>query len=645
MASPLYTSKGSEISLGSKLGTGGEGTVFEVRGSSLVAKLYHHEPDPKKQAKLAFMAQSGDAELRKYAAWPQETLHLRKGGAVVGFLMEKVAGKQPIHEIYSPAHRRQEKPHVAWDFLLFVARNTAAAFETLHGHGHVLGDVNQGNLLVGDNSQVILIDSDSFQINAGGTVHLCEVGVGHFTPPELQGLASFRGVTRTPNHDNFGLALLIFHLLFGGRHPYAGVPLKSGVGEQLEADIKAYRYAYGRDAQSRGLKPPPRSIPVGMLPSSLEQMFFDAFTEAGSRSRPSAHQWVVALDALRQQLKRCSNSRMHVFPGQLSSCPWCHLENQGIAYFIEVGVAKAAAATGFVLARVWAAIEALKPPPSEQIPLPSHFVMTGSPLPANAQPPGDPSVLRGVIVLAGMALIFSEFLPVAVVLFGMGLAWLASSPSESVDYKMEKVRRSVAHNDAQIAYQKIVAQLKSASGPEGFQAKKAELRKLYNQYQDLGELEKRELEKLRSTAEARQKDVFLERFFIDTAQISGVGPARKAALRSFGIETAADVTRERIRQVKGFGEGLTRSMLDWRASCERGFKFNPTTAVTDQDRQKVRASVAARRATLESGLNAGLQELTLMSKNGSREFEALKAQARAAARALAQASADLALCP
>jgi DNA-binding helix-hairpin-helix protein with protein kinase domain len=51
--------------------------------------------------------------------------------------------------------------------------------------------VNQGNVLVGSDSKVVLIDSDSFQVNARGTLHLCEVGVSHFTPPELQGLSSF----------------------------------------------------------------------------------------------------------------------------------------------------------------------------------------------------------------------------------------------------------------------------------------------------------------------------------------------------------------------------------------------------------------------------------------------------------------------
>ncbi|STJ61175.1 putative chaperonin [Escherichia coli] len=108
--------------------------------------------------------------------------------------------------------------------------------------------------MVGRDSKVVLIDSDSFQINANGTLHLCEVGVSHFTPPELQTLPSFVGFERTENHDNFGLALLIFHVLFGGRHPYSGVPLISDAGNALETDIAHFRYAYASDNQRRGFK-------------------------------------------------------------------------------------------------------------------------------------------------------------------------------------------------------------------------------------------------------------------------------------------------------------------------------------------------------------------------------------------------------
>jgi hypothetical protein len=54
--------------------------------------------------------------------------------------------------------------------------------------------------MVGRDSKVVLIDSNSFQVNAQGVLHLCEVGVSHFTPPELQSLSSFDNFTRTTNH-------------------------------------------------------------------------------------------------------------------------------------------------------------------------------------------------------------------------------------------------------------------------------------------------------------------------------------------------------------------------------------------------------------------------------------------------------------
>ena len=267
MKPTLYTATGECVTPGRELGKGGEGAVYDINEFvDSVAKIYHTPPPALKQDKLAFMAATADAQLLNYVAWPQATLHGGRGGKVIGFMMPKVSGKEPIHMIYSPAHRRQRYPHCAWDFLLYVARNIASSFATVHEHGHVVGDVNQNSFMVGRDSKVVLIDSDSFQINANGTLHLCEVGVSHFTPPELQTLSSFVGFERTENHDNFGLALLIFHVLFGGRHPYSGVPLISDAGNALETDIAHFRYAYASDNQRRGLKPPPRSIPLSMLP-------------------------------------------------------------------------------------------------------------------------------------------------------------------------------------------------------------------------------------------------------------------------------------------------------------------------------------------------------------------------------------------
>jgi DNA-binding helix-hairpin-helix protein with protein kinase domain len=639
----LFNSRGSPIQLGHELGRGGEGAVYETPGApGLVAKVYLSPPDAKKQSKLTFMTQAADARLLKYAAWPQDTLHKQKGGPVVGFLMAKVTGRDPIHIVYGPKHRRQQRPNVGWDFLLYVARNTAAAFDTLHSHGHVLGDVNQGNVMVGGDSQVVLIDSDSYQIRAKDTVHLCEVGVSHFTPTELQGISSFKGVTRTSNHDNFGLALLIFHLLFGGRHPFSGVPLRKGVGDALETDIKGFRYAYARDAQNRGIRPPPGSISLSMVPDAMEAMFHQAFTERGVNSgRPTAAQWVQALDAQRQHLKKCASSRTHIFPSHLSACPWCALEQKGIVYFIDLGSTVTHTATGFVLTQVWARITAVPPPPSLAIPDPRSYSLRGKPASGAAAKKG--STLGADLAIAFCVVMFFV-LPQAWLLWG-GIAWFAFAnrkPTEPPERVAERAARRQVEEQAERTYNVLVTKLKQQAGPEGFHVKRGALEKLKVEYEQLSQAEAKELEHLKSTAQERQKQKFLDSFFIDTADIPGVGPGRKSALKSFGIETAADVNRNAVMQVKGFGPNLTRAVMDWRASCERRFTFNPNTAVTDADRNAVRAKYTARRRAIEGTLAAGPAELAGFTQTATARENQLRAPTESAARELAQARADLA---
>lgn len=638
----MFNSRGNPIQLGRELGRGGEGAVFETQGSpGFVAKIYLAPPDAKKQSKLTFMAQAADASLLKYAAWPQDTLHKQKGGPVVGFLMAKVTGRDPVHMVYGPKHRRQQRPNVGWDFLLYVARNTAAAFDTLHSHGHVLGDVNQGNVMVGGDSQVVLIDSDSYQIRANNTVHLCEVGVSHFTPPELQGISSFKGVTRTANHDNFGLALLIFHLLFGGRHPYSGVPRRKGVGDALETDIKGFHYAYARDAHNRGIAPPPGSISLSMVPDAMEAMFHHAFTERGVNSgRPTASQWVQALDAQRQHLNKCAVSRTHIFPSHLSACPWCALEQKGVVYFIDLGSTVTHTASGFMLTQVWARIAAVSPPPALSVPDPRSYSMKGRPVTGAAAQKG--STLGADLTIAFCVVMFF-ILPQAWLLWG-GVAWFAFAnrkPKESPERIRERAARKYSAEQAERAYNDLVGRLRQEAGPEGFMAKRSALEKLKVEYEQLSQAEARELEQLKSTAQERQKQKFLDGFFIDTADIPGVGPGRKSALKSFGIETAADVTRGAVMQVKGFGPNLTRAVMDWRASCERRFTFNPNTAVTEADRNAVRAKYTARRNAIEGMLAAGPAELSGFSQTTAARANQLRAQAENAARELAQARADL----
>jgi DNA-binding helix-hairpin-helix protein with protein kinase domain len=641
----LFTGKGTAIQIGRELGKGGEGSVYEVPShSNQVAKIYHQMPDPKKQAKIVFMAGSADDQLLNYAAWPQETLHKTRNGPVIGFLMPKVVGRAPIHMLYSPAHRRQDYPNAAWDFLLFSARNTAAAFSTLHGHGHVVGDVNQGNVMVGGDSKVILIDCDSFQINSHKEIHLCEVGVSHFTPPELQGIPSFDGVKRSANHDNFGLALLVFHLLFGGRHPYSGVPLSSHVGEALENDIKAYRFAYARDAKSRSIAPPPKSIPLSIVPDAVMSMFEAAFTERGaSGSRPTAQQWVSALDNLRSHLKKCNSSTAHLYPDHLGKCPWCELEHHGIVYFIDLGGRFTATASGFALVKVWAFINAVPSPPTVSIPDPARISVTPSPLPPGMDGGGAVIFYQIFIVCGAVGLMVMIPAIWFLIAIGAWFAWASAGSSGQAERNIERNKRKDILAQATNDFSKLQIAVEKDCGPQGFKAKKTELERFRDEYQRLPEVEKIEIEQLHATAEVRQKHEFLDRCFIDSATISGVGQAKKAALRSFGIETAADVTSSRVRGVKGFGDVLTRAVVDWRKSCERRFTFDPRRAVSENDKNAIRAKIAVRKRVLEAALSSGANELQQFQKVAASRYQSLRPGLESAAKRVAQAKADMSL--
>lgn len=638
----LYTGKGAAVQLGRELGKGGEGSVFELANNQQsVAKLYHCTPDAMKQAKLRFMAATADAQLLKYAAWPQDTLHPTKNGPVIGFSMPKVTDRAPIHMLYSPAHRRQDYPNAGWDFLLLAARNTAAAFETLHAKGHVLGDVNQGNVMVGRDTIVTLIDCDSFQIAANGNVHLCEVGVAHFTPPELQGISSFSGIRRTANHDNFGLALLVFHILFGGRHPYSGVPLRKEVGNALESDIRAFRYAYSRSAHSRGLTPPPRSIPVSMTPDAVEAMFEFAFTERGAKGgRPTAQQWVSTLDTVRAHLKKCGATSIHVYPNHLPQCPWCALEGQGVIYFVGIGAQFVGSVSGFDLVKCWVAIDAVPPPPPVVIPNPSSFVVNAAALPAGVPSSATIVVLRLIVVavaLGGLAVAAPFwFIVIGAAWVLWGIVGTLGGPKRTA----ERAKRQVAMDQATRDFEALKARMQQSSGPEGFALKKKEFVALRDEYNALPAAEKTELERLHATARDRQLYQFLDRCFIDSATIPGVGPTRKATLRSFGIETAADVEWTKVQAIDGFGDVLTRTLVDWKKACERQFVFRANQAITEADKAAVRSRFATRRRAVEAALSTGTQDLQRFRQLAMTTASSGEAQLEAAAQRLAQARAD-----
>lgn len=355
---------GVEVRLGPELARAGEGVIHEVTAASaLVAKLYHKDkvPDLKKATKLQHLCRVGNTGLLNISAWPQGLLYSESDRRTVrGFLMPRIQGKE-IHHLYGPRDRQSEFPSAAWDFLIHVARNCAAAFETLHEHGVVMADVNEKNLLVTSNGLVRLIDCDSYQFRAGNTQYLCEVGVPMWTPPELQRRVQhqgYHGLERTPNHDRFGLAVLIFELLFMGRHPFAGVP-DGHQQRELHVAIQEFLFAFSPQVWQRGLKAPPHTLPLGVLPQKLVRLFERAFLPGSERpdARPSGREWAHELDALHASHRNCSYDPGHKYWNGLANCPWCHISgNGGPNFFISVAIHAGAPGVVADVAAYWATI-------------------------------------------------------------------------------------------------------------------------------------------------------------------------------------------------------------------------------------------------------------------------------------------------
>ena len=333
----LFNSNGSKVQLGKKIGGGGEGNVYKIISTDkTAAKIWHEKKPKKKQNKITIMAESSSDSLRKVTAWPLDTLHKTKGGDVIGFIMPDITGYNKLHDFYNPSNRKKKHPNIDWEFLISICRNIAASFATIHAKNHVIGDVNPGLIFVSNKTVTKFVDCDSFQIIHNKITYPCRVGVQNFTPPELQKTKDFSKVLRTKNHDNFGLALLIFHILMMGRHPFSGV--YSGNSDmELRVSIQKYLYAYSSNTSTRlKIKPPPKSISVDMLPNEIQSFFEKAFSQSGSLfNRPTAKEWIKALDRFRSQLKKCRSISTHKYYNKLTSCPWCLLENKGVTYFYK----------------------------------------------------------------------------------------------------------------------------------------------------------------------------------------------------------------------------------------------------------------------------------------------------------------------
>ena len=102
----------------------------------------------------------------------------------------------------------------------------------------------------------------------------------------------------------------------------------------------------------------------------------------------------------------------------------------------------------------------------------------------------------------------------------------------------------------------------------------------------------------------------MESFPLRRAKIRGIGAGKLATLASYGIDTAAQVRRDRVLAVPGVGPVNSQELLAWRASVESRFVYNPSPTQQDrQDEDRVRREIANEAGRLRGELSSGAADL------------------------------------
>lgn len=519
------------LAVGPRIGRGGEGEIYRTAdGSGRAVKLYLN-PDPARETKVRAMISARLAERCPNVAFPREIVH-HADGRFAGFIMTEVQGQQPIHELMAGRSRRQFFPQANWRFLVRTAINVARAIATVHAAGAIIGDINSSGILIAQDATVTLIDADSFQIGA----HRCRVGMPEYTPPELIGVR-LGDVDRTKEHDQFGLAVILFQLLFLGRHPYAGVT--RGRPVPIEKAIADQRFAFS-ELRSLGVAPPPHTLRLGDLPRAIRLAFERAFAMRGA-ARPTAADWARELTILEEMLAPCSADPRHVLPSRSAACPWCRIERgtgrPTFSHAVQMPVVRQLPQHSTLRSDVVRAIDHAKRDAGERIE------------PLWQRQPVKPSKAARAIHAQDK----QQSVPSST----SALRRLGFAPDIPPKFAAE---RQASH----VVAERRLDEWRTQLGIWNVYKACDDL------YRKLGDLER--YHTLRPSLLARALSRIIDQrvsqiiagHMIASAGLAGIGAVLEAHLAHRGIRSAADIDRNRLAAVPGLGERRIVALLFWR---------------------------------------------------------------------------------
>lgn len=628
---------GETYIIGRELGKGGEGTVYEVSNHpTRVIKLYNTHPGWEKTNKLKYMVALAGASVEAFAAWPTDIIPGSQGEAL-GFVMKKLTGAVPLHKLFGPVDRKRLFPDKGYNFLLHVSKNLALAFHHLHAAGLVAGDVNEGNILVDQKGMVTFIDCDSFQVKDGAHVYFCEVGVPRYTPPELFEKGSFEQVVRTPDTDAFSMAILLFQLLFLGRHPFAG---RNTTREDIDEEtaIRNHYFAYSTRSRNSKLLPPPDSVDITILPGNLIDFFHRSFESRDPRPKPA--EWIRELDFFLREMVTCSHTKLHTYPGRMQHCPWCAFKNRrGILYFLDDHHMH----SGTLLQDVESFVNGFRVEKLRLAERTAHYTN-----PALTAAPIDKKffwdkhlnwIVKTLLIIGTLCLAFyiSWVFAVGGLLIQIARAVLPWKK----DLENELNRRIALHESLRNSYEALLNEYNHPNELTAYEKSSKELEILIGRFRRLPE----ELQQKKMAAEEKLYDQelhkFLQHFSIQSHPITSFGAAKKALLYLNGIYTAADITTLHQTKIIGIGPKNTQILFSWQRELASRFVYKPDPAVTDKKTGELLAEISGIKHQLENSIRKEYQSMHYLKINIENKRSVLTGQLDQLGDELYQAELDL----
>jgi len=634
----ISNAAGREIKLGPELGRGGEGTVYAVEGNpAIAAKIYHADKARERREKILAMVNANWHAQATNVAFPIDGL-FSSSSDFIGFTMPRVGGHTPIHSLYSPTSRKTEFPDANFEFLALVALNVARALANVNATGCVVGDINHSGILISKDAKATLIDCDSFQVAENGKLFHCKVGVPEFTPPELQG-KRLDQITRTSNHDSFGMAVLVFNLLFMGRHPFAGKYLGRD-DMPMDKAIAQFRFAYSARVNETRMAPPPNVPLLSDIPKDLANALEMAFGPSGvSAGRPKLSDWVELLGRARGAIIKCKSNTAHQHFNVARSCPWCAMEKAYPGFLAFTTPLAGNISVPVNIGQLLTAINAVSDPGISQ-PLRALMpLFNGSPSPMPSMGAGNwkRRYFSGLVTaLCSLELFYLSYPgPLVGALALGGGVWLSFKHWDSAEAFRNKAAQVLK------TFESLETKWKPISDNRSFLEIKRDASECVRRFNNLGPEETSRLADLRAKLKDGQLNRFLERFYVEHATIKGIGSARKLTLRSYGVETAADVSSHRVSSIPGFGSAMTGAITAWRISIERKFVFDPTQPVNPTDVAAIRSEFAHKRVELHANLQSWFTKLSANSLHTKQLREQLRVAAIPVWNTLQQAELDL----